>query len=149
MDRDGQDAAASTGAQRVRDWRARRRAAGLVEVKAWVRAEDVGRAHQVLCPLTDEADRVLARHVRQGGSNQVVVTVHFPRTPPGAFREAVLRRGWGLAWDGAQGCWHGLVEDAARVAALGQVVAPHGGRVEADPVAEGQAHSVQRRGQRA
>jgi len=133
MDRDGQDGTVSAGAQRVRDWRARRRAAGLVEVKAWVRAQDVGRAHQVLRPLTDEADRVLARHARQGQSNQVAVTVHFPRTPPGAFREALLRRGWGLAWDRAQGCWHGLVEDAARLAALGQVVAPYGGRVEVGP----------------
>ena len=133
MDRDGQDRTASTGAQRVRDWRARRRAAGLVEVKTWVRAEDVGRAQQVLRPLTDEADRALARHARQGGSNQVAVTVRFPRTPPGAFREGVLRRGWGLAWDGAQGCWHGTVEDAAKMVALGQAVAPHGGRVEAGP----------------
>jgi len=149
MDRDGQDGTVSAGAQRVRDWRARRRAAGLVEVKAWVRAEDVGRAHQVLHPLTDEADRALARHARQGGSNQVAITVRFPRTPPGAFREAVLRRSWGLAWDGAQGCWHGLVEDAAQVAELSQVVAPHGGRVEADPVADGQGHAAQRRGQRA
>ncbi len=137
MDRAGQDGAASAGAQRVRDHRARRRAAGLVEVKAWVRAQDVGRAQLVLQPLTNEASRALARHARQGRSNQVAVTVRFPRTPPGAFREAVLRRGWGLAWDGAQGCWHGTVEDAARMAELRQVVAPHGGRVEAGPVADG------------
>ncbi|MBV9769115.1 MAG: hypothetical protein JOZ32_06055 [Bryobacterales bacterium] len=149
MDRDGQDRTASTGAQRVRDWRARRRAAGLVEVKAWVRAADVGRAQQVLQPLTDEANRVLARHARQGRSNQVAVMVRFPRTPPGAFRAAVLQRGWGLAWDGAQGCWHGLVEDAARVAVLGQMVAPHGGRVEAGPGADDQGHAAQRRGRRA
>jgi len=149
MDRDGQDGAASAGAQRVRDWRARRRAAGLVEVKTWVRAADVGRAQQVLRPLTDEADRALARQARQGRSNQVAVTVRFPCTPPGAFRETVLRRGWGLAWDGAQGCWHGLVEDAARLAVLGQVVAPHGGRVEADPVAEGQGYPAPLRDYRA
>ena len=149
MDRNGQDGAASTGAQRVRDWRTRRRAAGLVEVKAWVRAQDVGRAQQVLQPLTTEADRALARHARQGRSNQVAVTVHFPRTPPGAFREEVLRRGWGLAWDGVQSCWHGLVEDATRMAALGQVVAPHGGWVEGDPIADGHDHSAQRHGHRA
>ena len=41
MDKDGQDGAASVGAQRVRDHCSRRRAAGLVEVKAWVRAVDV------------------------------------------------------------------------------------------------------------
>jgi hypothetical protein len=131
MDGDGQDGAASVGAQRVRDHRARRRAAGLVEVKAWVRAEDVDRAWTVLRPLTDEAGRALVRHARQGRSNQVVVTVRFARTPPGTFREGALRRGCGLTWDGAQGCWHGTVEDAARVDELRQVVAPHGGRVEA------------------
>ncbi len=131
MDRDEQDGAASAGAQRVRGWRARRRAAGLVEVKAWVRAQDVRRTQQMLQPLTNEANRVLARHARQGRSNQVAVIVRFPRTPPGTFREAVLRRSWGLAWDGVQGCWHGTAEDAARVAELRQVVAPHEGEVEA------------------
>ena len=149
MDRDGQDGTVSIGARRVRDYRARRRAAGLVEVKAWVRAQDAERAHQALRPLTDAAGRALTRQAQQGRSNQVAVTVRFSRTPPGAFREGVLRRGWGLAWDGVQGCWHGLVEDAARVAALGQVVAPHGGQVEADPGAEGQGHAAPRRGQEA
>ena len=91
MDKDGLDGAASIGAQRVRDHRSRRRAAGLVEVKAWVRAADVDRAHAALRPLTDAAGRDLARHARQGRTNQVAVTVRFPRTPPHAFREGVLR----------------------------------------------------------
>ncbi len=146
MDRAGQDAAVSAGARRVRDHRTRRRAAGLVEVKAWVRAQDVGRAQLVLQPLTNEANRALARHARQCRNNQVAVTVRFPRTPPGAFREEVLRRSWGLAWDRAQGCWHGTIEDAARMAELRQVVAPHGGQMEAGLATGGHGHSAQRRG---
>lgn len=131
MDKDGQNGAASIGAQRVRDHRSRRRAAGLIEVKAWVRATDVDRAHAALRPLTDEADWDLARHARQGRTNQVAVTVHFPRTPPHAFREGVLRRAWGLAWDGAHGCWHGAAEGEAVADELRRAVAPHGGVVEA------------------
>ena len=131
MDKDGQDGAASVGAQRVRDHRSRRRAAGLVEVKAWVRAVDVDRAHAALRPLTDEADRDLARHARQGRTNQVAVTVRFPRTPPHAFREGVLRQAWGLAWDGPRGCWHGAAESGAAADELRRVVAPHGGVVKA------------------
>lgn len=60
MDGDGRDQAASVGAQRVRDHRARCRAAGLAEVKAWVRAGDVDRAHELLRLLADEAGRDLA-----------------------------------------------------------------------------------------
>lgn len=131
MDRDGRDEAASVGAQRVRDHRSRRRAAGLVEVKAWVRATNVDRAHAALRPLTDEASRDLARHARQGQTNQVAVTVRFPRTPPHAFREGVLRRAWELAWNGPRGCWHGVAEDGAAADELRRVVAPHGGQVEA------------------
>lgn len=93
MDRD--DPVASVGAQRVRDRRSRRRAANLVEVKAWVRAVDMGRVHVALRPLTDEAGRDLARHARQGRTNQVAVTMHFTRAPPHVFREGVLRRAWG------------------------------------------------------
>ena len=52
---------------------------------------------------TDEASRDLARHARQGRTNQVAVTMRFPRTPPHAFREGVLQRAWSLAWDGAHG----------------------------------------------
>ena len=130
MDKDGQDGAASIGAQRVRDHRSRRRAAGLVEVKAWVRAADVDRAHAALRPLTDEAGRDLARHVRQGRTNQVAVTVRFPQTPPHAFREGMLRKAWGLAWDGAHGCWHGTVESGAAADELRRAVAPHGGMME-------------------
>ena len=131
MDKDGQDGAASVGAQRVRDHRSRRRAAGLVEVKAWVRAADVDRAHAALRPLTDEAGRDLARHARQGRTNQVAVTVRFPRTPPRAFREGVLRQGWRLTWDGSRGCWHGTAESGAAADELRRAVAPHGGQVEA------------------
>ena len=47
--RDGNDLVASVGTRRVRDHRSRRRAAGLVEVKAWVRAADVDRAHGPPC----------------------------------------------------------------------------------------------------
>ena len=131
MDKDRRDEAASVGAQRVRDHRSRRRAAGLVEVKAWVRATDVDRAHAALRPLTNEAGRDLTRHARQGRTNQVAVTVRFPRTPPHAFREGVLRRAWRLAWDGPLGCWHGVAESAAAADELRQVVAPHEGTVEA------------------
>ena len=131
MDKDGQDGAASVGAQRVRDHRSRRRVAGLVEVKAWVRAVDVDRAHAALRPLTDEASRDLARHARQGRTNQVAVTVRFPRMPPHAFREGVLRKAWGLAWDEPRGCWHGAAESRAAANELRRVVAPHGGVVEA------------------
>ena len=130
MDKDGQDGAASVGAQRVRDHRSRRRAAGLVEVKAWVRAADVDRAHAVLRPLTDEAGRDLARHARQSRTNQVAVTVRFPRTPPHAFREGVLRRAWGLTWNGAHGCWQGTAESGAAADELRRAVAPHGGMME-------------------
>ena len=130
MDKNGQDGAASIGAQRVRDHRTRRRAAGLVEVKTWVRAADVDRAHAALRSLTDEAGRDLARHARQGRTNQVAVTVRFPRTPPHAFREGVLRRTWGLAWDGAHGCWYGATESEAAADELRRAVAPHGGVVE-------------------
>lgn len=131
MDENGQDKAVSTGAQRVRDYRARRRTAGLIEVKAWVRAQDVERAWTALRPLTDEAGRALARHVRQGQSNQIAVTVRFAHTPPGALRETVLRQGWKLSWDGTQRCWHGTAENADGVEALRQMTAPHGGTVEA------------------
>ena len=125
------DLAASVGAQRVRDHRSRRRAAGLVEVKAWVRAADVDRAHAALRLLTDAAGRDLARHARQGRSNQVAVTVRFARTLPRVFREGVLRQAWGLAWDGPRGCWHGTAEGGAAADELRRVVAPHGGVVEA------------------
>ena len=127
----GGDPAVSVGAQRVRDHRSRRRAAGLVEVKAWVRATDVDRAHAVLRPLTDEAGRDLARHTRQGQTNQVAVTVRFPHTPPHAFREEVLRRAWGLAWDRSRGCWHGMAEDTAAADELRRAVVLHGGVVQA------------------
>ena len=134
MDRNKQDRsdpAASVGARRVRTWRRRRVEAGLVEVKAWVRAADVDRAHAALRPLTDEAGRDLARHARQGRTNQIAIAVRFPRTPPHAFREAVLRRTWGLTWDGPRGCWHGMAEGAAAADELRRMVAPHGGAVEA------------------
>ncbi len=131
MDGNGRDGAASVGAQRVRDHRSRRRTAGLVEVKAWVRAVDVDRAHAALRPLTDEAGRDLARHRQQGRTNQVALTLRFPRTPPHAFREGVLRTEWGLCWDRAHGCWHGGVENGAAANELRRMVAPHGGVVEA------------------
>lgn len=122
----------SLGAQRVRDHRSRRRAAGLVEVKAWVRGADVHRAWDVLRPLTDEAGRTLARHARQGQTNQVAVTLRFAETPPGRVRRE-LRERWGLNWDRALGCWQGAVEDEDMAAAgeLVSLVAAHGGRVEA------------------
>ena len=81
-------------------------------------------------PFTGEAGRDLVRHKRQGQTNQGAVSVRFPRTPPGAFREGVLRRGWCLAWDGAHGCWHGTAESRTAVDELRRAVAPHGGEVE-------------------
>lgn len=134
MDRDGQDwgdPAVSVGAQRVRTWRRRRVEAGLVEVKAWVREADLVRATMLLEPLTDAGLQQLRRHERQGRTNQVAVTLRFPRTPPHAFREGVLRGEWGLSWDGTQKCWHGGVENGAAANELRRMVAPHGGVVEA------------------
>ena len=135
MDGDGQDRgdpAASVGARRVRTWRRRRVEAGLVEVKAWVRETDLVRATALLEPLTDAGMQQLRRHERQGRTNQVVVTLRFPRTPPNAFREGVLRGEWELSWDGAQKCWHGAVENRAAANELRRVVVPHGGMVDED-----------------
>jgi hypothetical protein len=112
MDRDEQDRGdqvASVGAQRVRDHR----------------------AHAILRPLTDEASRDLTRHARQGRTNQVAVTVRFPRTLPHAFREEVLRKTWGLARDEAHRCWHGTAESEAATDEMRRVVALHGGMMEA------------------
>jgi hypothetical protein len=128
MSRDGEDQAASVGARRVRNYRSRRRAAGLVEVKAWVRAEDVPRAWTALRPLTAEADEQLGRRARQARTNQIPVELRFARTPPESLREA-LRREWALVWDQGSRCWRGLAEDSDQVEALRQLVAPHGGEV--------------------
>jgi hypothetical protein len=130
-ERGGGDPAVSVGAQRVRTWRRRRVEAGLVEVKAWVREADLARATALLEPLTDAGMQQLRRHERQGRTNQVAVTLRFPRTPPHAFREGVLRTEWGLCWDRAHGCWHGGVENGAAANELRRMVAPHGGVVEA------------------
>lgn len=124
MDRNGQDQAASEGAQRVRE----RRAAGLVEIKAWVRAQDVERAHAALRPLTEQASRDLARHLRQGRSNQIAVELRFPGLPPARFREQ-LRQGWGLVWDREGRCWRGLAGDAGQVEELRRLAAVHSGQV--------------------
>ncbi len=77
MDGGERDRAASVGAQRVRDHRARRRAAGLVEVKAWVRAADVDRAHAALRLLTDEGCTRLPRRRRLAAGTPC-------RRPPGS-----------------------------------------------------------------
>jgi hypothetical protein len=98
MDENGPTRPASIGAQRVRDHRARRRAAGLVEVKVWVREQDVPHAHAALRPLTHEADQALDRHQRQGLTNLVVFELRFPNVPPDQFCEH-LRQTWGLRWD--------------------------------------------------
>ncbi len=129
MTRDGEDQDASDGARRVRDYRSRRRAAGLVEVKAWVRAEDVPRAWTALRPLTAEADEQLGRHVRQARTNQIPVELRFAGTSPASLRKA-LRGEWSLVWDQGARCWRGLAEDSDRVEALRQLVAQHGGEVE-------------------
>ena len=129
MDRDSPAPPASIGAQRVRDHRARRRAAGLVEVKVWVRAQDVPHAHTALRAFTDKADRALDRQQRQGGTNQVAFDLRFPGVPPGQFRER-LRLGWDLTWDQAARRWRGVAEDPARLDLLRQFVAVHGGVVE-------------------
>lgn len=133
MNGDGQDRddpAASVGARRVRTWRRRRVEAGLVEVKAWVREADLVRATALLEPLTEAGMQQLRRHERQGQTNQVAVTVRFPRTPPHAFREGVLRGELGLSWDGARKCWHGAVENRAAANELRRVAVPHGGVVD-------------------
>lgn len=133
MDEDKRDQSKSATKQRVRDYRARRRAAGLIEIRGWVRAIDVDRGHAALRPLTDEANRQLTAHTRQGRTNQVAVTVRFPRMPPPAFREEVLRKVCGLAWDGVHRCWHGVVESSAIADELRRVVAPHEGIVQTEP----------------
>jgi hypothetical protein len=40
------------------------------------------------------------------------------------------RNEWNLVWDQGGRRWRGLAEDADRVEALRQLVAPHGGAVE-------------------
>ncbi len=129
MDEGDREEGVSLGAQRVRDHRSRRRAAGLVEVKAWVRAADRHRVWDALRPLTDEADRTLARHAQQGRTNQVAITLRFAGAPPGRVRRE-LRERWNLTWDGALGCWQGVVEDAAGMNELRVLAGAHGGRVE-------------------
>ena len=128
--RDQGDPAASVGARRVRTWLRRRVEAGLVEVKAWVREADLVRALALLEPLTETGMQQLRRHERQGRTDQVAVTLRFPRTPPHAFREVVLRGGWGLSWDGVQRCWHGAVENRAAANELRRMAVPHGGVVD-------------------
>lgn len=128
MAKDEDKRGASVGAQRVRDYRARRRAAGLVEVKAWVRSEDVARAWSALRPLTEEASGKLARHARQARSNQVVVEVRFLRTPPRSLRDQ-LRETWTLRWDREGRCWRGEMEGMSQVERLAGQVAAYGGSV--------------------
>ncbi len=144
MDKDGQDrgeqgpgeqdggvAPANAKAKRVRtNWRQRRAAAGLVEVMAWVREDDLIRAITLLEPLTEAGDRQLRRHERQGRANLVGVTVRFPQTPPHAFREEVLKEEWQLSWDKADKCWRGGVENKPMANELRRMVARHGGVVE-------------------
>lgn len=67
---------------------------------------------------------------RRGPTRSIPVELRFARTPPASFREA-LRREWTLVWDQGARCWRGLAEDADRVEALRQLVAPHGGKVGA------------------
>ena len=129
MDEDSPIRAASIAAQRVRDYRARRRAAGLVEVKVWVRAQDVPHAHAALRQFTSEADQALDRHQRQGRTNLVVFELRFPNVPPGEFREQ-LREAWGLTWDRDARRWRGKLEDLVWLDDLRQFVAAHGGVIE-------------------
>jgi hypothetical protein len=129
MDEDSPTRPASISAQRVRDHRARRRAAGLVEVKVWVREQDVPHTHAALRLFTNEADQALDRLQRQGRTNLVVFELHFPNVPPGQFR-GQLQRDWGLAWDQGAGRWHGELEDQSRLDQLRQFVAVHGGVIE-------------------
>lgn len=129
-ERDGGGPAASVGARRVRTWRRRRVEAGLIEVKAWVREADWTRALALLEPLTEAGMQQLRRHERQGRTNHVAITVRFSRTPPRVFREEVLRKEWGLSWDGAQKCWHGTVEGGAVANELRRLTVPHGGVVD-------------------
>ncbi len=97
-------------------------------MKAWVRAEDVPRVWAALRPLTAEADKQLGRRVRQARTNQIPVELCFAGAPPASLREA-LRGEWNLVWDQGARCWRGLAEDADRVEALRQLVAPHAGEV--------------------
>ena len=129
MDEDTPTRPASIGAQRVRDYRARRRAAGLVEVKVWLREQDVPHAHAALRPFTNEADQALNQHQRQGRTNLVVIELQFPTVPPGQFREQ-LRQAWGLTWDQGTRRWGGKVEDQSWLDHLREFVAAHGGIIE-------------------
>jgi hypothetical protein len=129
MDEDSPTRPASIGARRVRGHRERRRAAGLVEVKVWVREQDVPHAHAALRPFTDEAEQALDRHRRQGRTNMVAFELRFPGVPPGQFREQLWQT-WGLTWDQGARRWHGEVEDQLRLDQLRQFVAAHGGVIE-------------------
>ncbi len=129
MDENSPTRPASIGARRVRYHRERRQAAGLVEVKGWVREQDVPHAHVALRPFTHEADQALDRHQRQGRTNLVVFELRFPNVPPDQFREQ-LWQAWGLRWDYGSHRWHGEVEDQSRLDQLRQFVAVHGGVIE-------------------
>lgn len=86
MEKPGRNELSGNNSHRVREHRARRRAAGLIELKMWVRESDRVRAWAVLRRLTDEADQALARHVQKGRTNQIAVTVRFAVKPPSKFR---------------------------------------------------------------
>lgn len=51
--------------QRVKHHRARRRAAGLKEIKFWVREKDMGKVLSLLAPFLKAADNCL--HAAEGG----------------------------------------------------------------------------------
>ena len=127
--RDDQGQTASVGTRQRRNWRTRRQAAGLVEVTAWVREVDLMRPYALLEPLVEAAAADMVRHGRQGQTDPVAVEVRFSGVPPAVFRER-LQHGWGSEWDWAARCWRGVLEGAASVEELRQMVIPHWGVVE-------------------
>ena len=107
MDEDEQQAAAGAEARRGRpSLRQRQAAAGLVEVKEWVRKEDAERAYALLESLVEAGRQQFTLHRRLGQGDAVAVEVRFSGVPPAVFREQ-LRREWGLEWDRAAWCWRG------------------------------------------
>ena len=94
-----------------------------------VREEDRHRTWNAARPLTGRADRALARHVQQGRTNQIAVTLRFAETPPIRVRRE-LRERWNLSWEGALECWPSVVADAANMEGMRMLAAAHSGWVE-------------------
>jgi len=142
MDEDAQQAAGAGARRRRLSLRQRLIAAGLVELKEWVREADATRAYALLDPLVEAGRQQFARHDRQSRGEAVAVAVSFSGVPPAVFREQ-LRQEWGLEWDRAARCWRGTLGSVA-VGRLQEFVIPYWGTVEADQPWWGEAAAASR-----